>query len=114
EVLLQGQDLPPVAQGIAGQEAHLGERVEHDAARTDALHDLQHSARRLVELDFGRVEERVVTAARGLRRGQLVQLDAVERPAVGGGYGSQLFRRLREGDVEARLPEAGAFEEELK
>ena len=30
EVFLEREDLPPVAQRIARQQAHLGERVEHD------------------------------------------------------------------------------------
>ena len=32
EELLEGQDLPPIAQGVLGQEPDLGERVDDDPA----------------------------------------------------------------------------------
>ena len=85
EELLQGQDLAPVAQRVAGQQPHLGEGVEDDPRRLDLLHDVEDALRGLVQLDLGGVEEGVVALQPLLAGRQLVEADAVEGPAVGAG-----------------------------
>jgi hypothetical protein len=48
-----------------------------------------------------------------LRRHQLVQVDAFERPPVRARHGRQFLLRLGERDVEDGLAAARAFEQEL-
>jgi hypothetical protein len=63
EVLLERQHLPAVAQRVLGQQAQFGERIEHDARGTGALHDVLHGADRGAELHLGRMEHGVARIA---------------------------------------------------
>src|SRR3954471_21026210 len=116
EVVLQRQDLPPVAQRVAGQQPHLGERVEDDSPRLHPLDRVQHRLRGLRKLHLGRVEQGVLGVGLEALLGglQLADGDAVERPAVGGGHVAELLFSLREGGVDARLAVAGSGEQELQ
>jgi hypothetical protein len=112
EVVLEGQDLPPVAQRVAGQQAHLGERVEHHPHGAHPLHGVEHRAGGLGKLHLRGVEEGVLRVGLEalLGRLQLADGDAVERPAVGGGHVPQLLLGLGEGGIDPRLAIAGARE----
>ncbi len=115
EELLEGEDLPAVAQRVAGQEAQLRERIERHARRLDPLDVRQDRLRRLAQLDFRRMEHRVlVVRPQALFRGhQLADCDAVQRPAVGGCHLAQLLLGLRQSHVEDRLAEPDALHQEL-
>jgi hypothetical protein len=115
EVVLEGQDLPPVAQRVAGQQPHLGERVEDDPQRLHPLDRVQHRPRGLRELHLGRVEQGVLGVGLEALLGglQLADGDAVERPAVRGGDVPQLLLGLGEGGVDARLAFPRPGEKEL-
>ena len=63
EELLEGEDLPPEAQRVAGEQPHLGERVEHDEPRPAALDRGEHAVDRLLELHLGGMEQRVALRA---------------------------------------------------
>ena len=58
--LLERQDLPPVAQRIAGQQPQLGQRVEHQARGLQPFHVLQQLQRGLAQLHLGGVEHGVL------------------------------------------------------
>ncbi len=105
EEVLQREDLAPVAQRILCQQAHLGQAVEDDAVRLDSFDLRRDAADRLAELDFGRVEDRLLgirVAARAVD--QLEHVDAVERPAVRRDHRLQFLCRFGQRDVEAALP----------
>jgi hypothetical protein len=53
EELFEGEDLPPVAQGVVRQQTHLGERVEDDALGLRRSTSSRTAPRRLAELDLG-------------------------------------------------------------
>ncbi|MNT44684.1 hypothetical protein D3C72_1812220 [compost metagenome] len=53
-------------------------------------------------------------AQRILGRAQLEQVQAFQRPAVGGGHFAQLFGGLGQGDVQAALAPLQAFQQELQ
>jgi hypothetical protein len=116
EVVLQPEDLAPVSQGVAGQQPHIRERVEDDPARLQLIHGGHDGLRRGAQLDIRGVEERVVRVRlEGLLLGlQIADGDPLQGPPVRLRHRVQLRLRLREGDVQARLPLAYTREEELQ
>ena len=53
EVMLDGEDLAPVAQRTLGQQANFREAVEHHARRLDALDSVEDLARGFAQLEVG-------------------------------------------------------------
>ena len=82
EIVLQRQDLPAVAQRALRQQADLGQAVEHDARRLDALDRLEDQPGGLAELEVGGIEQALLllVVEQALRRHQFEDLDA--RPSV--------------------------------
>jgi hypothetical protein len=66
EELLERQDLPPVAQRIAGHEPQLRQRVEDDPGGVQLMDVLEDELGRRRQLDFGGVKHRVLIV--GLER----------------------------------------------
>ena len=60
EELLETENLPAVAQRLAREQPHLGQRVEDDAGGADALHLGEHRFGRLAELDLRGMEKSVL------------------------------------------------------
>jgi hypothetical protein len=60
EELLQGEDLPAIAQRLAGQQAQLRQRVEHHAGRVQPLDRGEDLLDGGAELDLGGVEQGVL------------------------------------------------------
>ena len=116
EELLQGQDLPAVAQRVSREQTNLGQGVEHHPHGVGPLHLTEHRARGLAELHLGGMEDGVlvVRVRRFGGRGQLVEGDVVERPAVRLGHRAKLVGAFRERHVQAGLTETGALEQELQ
>ena len=56
EELLQGEDLPAVAERVLGQQPHLRERVDDDPPRLDPLDLGEDGLGRLAQLDLGGLE----------------------------------------------------------
>ena len=115
EELLERQDLAPVAQRVAGQQPHLGQRVEHHARRLQGLDVGQHPCRRRGQLDLRGVKHRAVGVRfeLGFRRRELAKGDAFEVPSVRVGDRPQFVLRLRQAHVEHRLAGPGARQQEL-
>ena len=81
----------------------------------DALDLVEQHLRHLVQLDFRRVEQRVLLGrAVLLGGGELEDVDAVEGPAVRARDGAQLVLRLGERDEQDLLAALDAFEQELQ
>jgi len=113
--VLQGQDLAAVAQRALREQPDLGDAVEHHAMRLQPLDLLHHHVDRFAELEVGGVKHGLVAlrVERQLRRHQLEDIDAVQRPAMAGRAGDQLGARLRERDVEAALAAVAPIHQEL-
>ena len=81
EELLEREDLAAIAKRVAGEQAQLGERIEHDALRLQAVDVREDGLGRLGELHLGRVEHRVLVVRAQARLGgdELANVDAVER-----------------------------------
>ena len=60
EVLLEGQDLSPVAERVLGEQAHLRERVDDDPPGLDALDLGEDGLGGDAQLDLGRLEHGVL------------------------------------------------------
>src|SRR6185436_10546847 len=83
EELLESEDLPAKAQWLARQQSHFRQRVERDARRVDSLDRLQYFIDGLLQLDLGRMEDRIAFGHLEARfLGQLEDLDSFEAPAV--------------------------------
>ena len=115
EVLLQRQHLAAQPQDGARQQPDFGQRVEHHARRLQAFDLLQDAAGRVGQFHLGGMEHRVLVVRIELvaEREQLVDVDAVQGPAVGGGDLAQLLLGFRQGDVQHRLAARGALAQEL-
>ena len=103
EVLLEREDLAPVAQRVLREQPHLGEAIEDDALRLHRLHLVEDCAawsRQARPPPDGAASARWSSDGAPLGRGELEQVDAVERPAVARRDGAQLLLGLRERDVE--------------
>ena len=116
KILLQGQHLPPEAQGTLGQEPDLGHTVDHDPRGLELLDALEDGARRLAELQVGRIEQALLLAGveHALERERLEHVDSGQRPAVADGHELELLDRLGQGDIEAPLASQCPFEQELE
>ena len=102
EKVLQRKNLPPIAQRVLRQQAHLGKRVEHNARRIDALDLIAQQPHCLAELDFRGAEHGlpIAVAVLAIGRHEFAHLDAFQRPAVGGGDGTQFVAGLGHADVQ--------------
>jgi hypothetical protein len=117
EVVLERQNLPPVAQGALAEQADFRERIEHDALGLGALDGLEDCLRGFAEFEIGSVEQTLllIGVEQALRRRQLEHLDLVtESPAVRPGRAAQLGRRFGECDVKALLAFLRAFHQEAQ
>ncbi len=113
--LLDGQQLPPVTDGITGQQPQLRHGIDHDHRRVQPLDLFQNAPHRVRQLHLGGIEDRVLTGAGRVRffRNQLQHLHPGDVPAVRGGGAAQLFGRLRQRDVEGRHALDRASEKKL-
>ena len=93
EVLLESEDLAPVAQRVLGEKPHLGQAIEDDALRLHRLHLVEDRLHGLAKLDLPGMEQRLLLVERQgpLGRGELEQVDAVERPVMARRDGAQLL-----------------------
>src|SRR4029078_10781721 len=116
EELLERQHLPAIAQGRACKQPQFGQRIEHDAGRSHALNDLAYTACGLGELDFGRMEYRVLLFAdeQVLAWHHLEYVSAFERPPVRRRNRTQFMFAFGKRDVDAALALADAFEKKLQ
>ena len=84
EGMLQGEDLPSIAQRTLGKQADLRQGIEDDPRRLDALDGLENQPGRLSELQIRRIKEALLLVAieQTLGRHHFKNVDAVEAPAV--------------------------------
>ena len=85
EIMLDRQDLPPVAQRALRQQADFGQAVEHHPVRLDALDSLENLLGGFAEFEVGGIEQALllVGVEQAFRRQQFEYLDAiVQRPAM--------------------------------
>jgi hypothetical protein len=115
EKVLEGQDLPSVAQGVLRQKAQLREAVEHDALGLEGVDPLHHPAHRLSELHLRRMQQGLllIRIEAGLGN-EFEQFERVQGPAVGLGNRTKLCFGFGQGDIETRFAEPDAFEQELQ
>src|SRR5262249_11879926 len=116
EEMLEGENLPPVAQRALRQETQFRQAVEDDAAWIDLLDALEDELGRLAQFHLRRMEDGQLPLGidRRFRRYQLKDVDAVERPAMASRHQLQLTLGLGQGDIENALSQAHAFEQELQ
>ena len=116
EELLESEDLPAVPQRISGEEAKLGQGVEHHPNGIHPLYSLEDRLGRTRELHLRWVEDGVlgVGPERFLVRHQLENLDTAERPPVGTRNHLQLGSALGQRHVQALLAAESSLKEELE
>src|SRR5665213_646621 len=116
EEVFQGQDLAAVAQRALGQQAQFRQAVDHHAAGVDAGDRVADLLGGLAKLHLGGVEQGqfLLGIEHGLRRDQLEDVDAVERPAVALSHQLKLAPGFGQGDVEHPFALAGAFQQKLQ
>ena len=113
--LLQRENLPPIAERTSGQQPQLRERIKDHTGGFQPFHIVENQLRDRRQLDFRRVEHRVLLVEVELvfRRGELPNVDAIQRPAVGRGDCAKLLFRLRERDVQHGLAAARAVHRDI-
>ena len=94
EELLEGENLPAIAQGVSREKAQLRQGVERHPRGLHPADHPQHFARDFAQLDFCGVVQRVAVFLIGGRRVQLAQLHVVERPPVRCGNAPELAGSL--------------------
>ena len=116
EELLQREDLPPVAQRVAGEQPQLRERVEHDARRLERARRPAGSA-----WSWSPARPRTGGTSCTARRARACPRAAATRgrstpssPAVRRGDRAQLLVGLGQRDVEHGLARVRALEQELQ
>ena len=116
EDLLERQDLPAKTQRAPRQQAQLRQGVDDHPLGLEPVGLREHGAHGLAQLDLRRVEDRVllIRLEAGLAGHQLVDVDALQRPAVRGRHRPQLLLGLRQGDVEDPLSASRALLQELQ
>jgi hypothetical protein len=83
EEMLEGENLPPESQRVPREQSHLGEGVEHHELRPRAVDRGEDAVHRLLELDFGGMEDRVAAGGGSdVVGGQLEYLERVEHPPM--------------------------------
>src|SRR5690348_8903908 len=106
EIMLQREDLAPVAQRALRQKADLGQAVDDDALWLQPLDRGEDALNRLAELEVGGVEEALmlIRVEETFRRYQLHDLDIrAEGPAMRGGAVAQFLLGLGQADIHADL-----------
>ena len=113
DVGLEAEQLAPVARGIRGEVADLEQAVVDDAPGAVAGDRLLDRDAGAVQPDVGGLEDGLVAhPLEGVLRVQLLDHEAVERPAMRGGDLGEFGARLGEADIEHGLspPQPGAQE----
>lgn len=115
EILLQGKDLPAVAKRALGEEAQLGQAVQHHPARLQFVHLAHDAADGFPKLDLAGVQQGLllVFPEAGFED-HLEQFELLERPAVRGRHRIQLGLSLGQGNVEPALALARSRQEETE
>lgn len=115
EILLQGQDLPAIAQRVLRQQAHFRKAVEHHTGRAQAIDAFHDALDRLAQFDLGRLQDRLLAVGvQPFLIDQLEQFDAVKIPVVAAGDLGQFRRSLRQGDVKTAFAQTRAFQQILQ
>src|SRR6185312_1525670 len=117
EVVLECEDLAPVAKRILREQADFREAVDHHPARPDALEGPEDRLRHLAELEVGRIQQALllVGVEEAFGRHELEHLDAVaEGPAVRRGAVAQLGLGLRQRRIETALAVLRALDQEAQ
>ena len=116
EIMLQRQDLPPVAQRALREQANFRQAVEHHAVGLVPLERVEDAPRRLAEFEVGRIEQALLllVVEQAFGRDQLEDLDVLQVPAVRRRAGAQLVVGFGQGDVEPALSRRGAGDQELQ
>ena len=115
EVVLQSQDLTPVAERALRQQHDLREAVDDHAIGLHALERLEDALGRLPQLKVGGVEQALLLllVEQVLGRDQFKDFDSGQIPGVRRRAGPVLGLGLRQGDVERALAAGGACDQPL-
>ena len=117
EIMLQRQNLPPVAQRALRQQTDFREAVDDDALRLYPLDAVEDALYGLAELEIGRIQQALVLVGieHALRRHQLENLDLrPDRPAMRPRAVAQLVLGFGEADIDAGFVRLGAGEQKLQ
>ena len=115
KVLLQRENLAAKAQRALGEQAELGQRIEHHSGWMQALEFVEKHLGHFVQLDFRRMKERVFRGGETLLGGgELKDVDPIQGPAVAGGDGAELIFGLGQRNEENAFALLDAFEQELE
>ena len=104
EVVLEDQNLPPVAERALREQADFRKAVEHDPRRLHPLEGLEDELGGFAKFEIGGIQEALMLIGieQAFRWHKLEDVDGVaDGPAMGAGAHPQLLLGLREGDVEA-------------
>jgi hypothetical protein len=84
EIVLQGQDLPAIAQRALRQQPDFGQAVDHHPFGRVCLDPLEDHSGGLAELQIGRIEQGLLLlfVQQAFRRHQFEDVDARQIPAV--------------------------------
>ena len=116
EIMLQGEDLPPVAEQAAGEQADLGEAVQNHTSRLDLLHLREDRLRAFAEFEIGRVQQALllVGVEQTFGRDKFEDRDVVaEMPTVRGRGLAQLVPRFGQADVKSAFAAPCALDQVL-
>jgi hypothetical protein len=97
EIVLNGEDLPPVAQRALRQQADFREAVEDDAGRPGPLDGIENLLSRFAKFQVGRIQQALLLfwVEQALRGNQLEDIDVrPQRPAVRSRALTKLFFSL--------------------
>ena len=104
--MLEGENLPPVAQRALRQQPDLRQAVDHDALGLQPFDGLEYPLDGFAELEIRRIEQALmlIRIKHAFRRHQLHDLDLVaNRPAVRSRAFAQFALSLGQADVDANL-----------
>ena len=111
--VLQRQDLTPETQRVARQQAQFGQRVDHQPIGRGGGNALADKLHRFAEFDLGRLQNGLLPVELRFERHQLVDVDAVELPAMAGRRRDQFLAGLAERDVKRLLAAPRPLHDEL-
>ena len=100
EEVFESQDLAPVAQRTLREQPEFRQAVDDDAGRIKAFDLVEDELAGLAQLHFRRLQDGQFLARveAGLRRNELEDGDAIQRPAVALGHEAQFALGLRQGE----------------
>ena len=115
EILFETENLPAIAQRVAGEKAQFRQGIDDDTGRLQPLDLCQHRAGGVRKFDFRRAEDRVLGFRLELLfvHHEFEQINPIKYPPVRIGYLEQFRFRFGKRDVQALLALSYTFHQKL-